>query len=164
MPSPSETMMEMPPEGAIWATAYKGSWGRVDWLDEHDHSCIAVDGQVLDQGNYIYQWSLIVHFVAPIFVIPLIHGILKDAQVDILLLDKAWKVGEVINGWRSIWRNGLTLCENSNSMVHLFDGEPWKRQTLWSIWCDGKPWKRIQLMVHSMVIGLFLWWSFFNLM
>ena len=37
-------------------------------------------------------------FVAPIFVIPLIHGILKDAQVDILLLDKAWKVGEVING------------------------------------------------------------------
>ena len=59
---------------------------------------ITVDGQVLDRGNYIYQWSLMVHFVAPIFKIPLIHGILKVAKVDILLLYKAGKVGEIIHG------------------------------------------------------------------
>ena len=59
---------------------------------------ITVDGQVLDSGNYIYQWSLMVHFVAPIFEIPLIHGILKVAKVDILLLYKAAKVGEIIHG------------------------------------------------------------------
>ena len=39
-----------------------------------------------------------VHFVAPIFKIPLIHGILKVAKVDILLLYKAGKVGEIIHG------------------------------------------------------------------
>ena len=59
---------------------------------------ITLDGQVLDRGNYIYQWSLMVHFVAPIFKIPLIHGILKVAKVDILLLYKAAKVGEIIHG------------------------------------------------------------------
>ena len=59
---------------------------------------ITVDGQVLDSGNYIYQWSLMVHFVAPIFEIHLIHGILKVAKVDILLLYKAAKVGEIIHG------------------------------------------------------------------
>ena len=56
---------------------------------------ITVDGQVLDRGNYIYQWSLMVRFVDPIFEIPLIHGILKVAKFHILLLYKAGKVGEL---------------------------------------------------------------------
>ena len=67
-------------------------------MDENDHSCIAVDGQVLDRVNYMYQWSLMVHFLAPILLIPLVYGILKNAQVDILLLDKAWKVWEIKQG------------------------------------------------------------------
>ena len=59
---------------------------------------LTVHGQVLKRRNYIYPGSLMVHFVAPIFVIPLIHGILKVAHVDILLLYKAWKVGGNIYG------------------------------------------------------------------
>ena len=113
--------------------SYKSSWGKVDWLDEHEYSCLAVQGQSLDPQQYInqlsilvvgsfcgpnfrnncrwtewtgfgqwklyiYQWSLMVHFVAPIFVTPLIHGILKFAKGDIILLYKAWKVGEIIHG------------------------------------------------------------------
>ena len=42
--------------------------------------------------NNIYingPFWLWVHFVAAIFLIPVINGILKDVQVDILLLDKA---------------------------------------------------------------------------
>ena len=62
-------------------------------MDENDHSCIAVDGQVLDRVNYMYQWSLVVHFLAPILLTPFVYRILK-----MLRLDKAWKVGEIIHG------------------------------------------------------------------
>ena len=133
--------------------SYKSSWGKVDWLDEHEYSCLALQGQSLDpeqhiyqwsildvgsfcgpnfcnncrwtgldRGNYIYQWFLMVHFVAHIFLINLFHGILKVAKVDIILLYKTWKVWEIIHGRRSILPNGMTLCENlnkSNPMVNF---------------------------------------------
>ena len=40
--------------------SYKSSWGKVDWLDEHEYSCLAVQGQSLDPEQYIYQWSILV--------------------------------------------------------------------------------------------------------
>ena len=110
--------------------SYTSFWGKVDSLDEHEYSCLAVQGESLDPEQYIYQWSilvvgsfcgphfcnncrwtgfgpwklyiyqwsLMVLFLAPIFVIPLIQGILKVAKVDNILLYKAWKVGEIIHG------------------------------------------------------------------
>ena len=52
--------------------SYTSFWGKVDSLDEHEYSCLAVQGQSLDPEQYIYingPFWLWVHFVAPIFVI-----------------------------------------------------------------------------------------------
>ena len=45
--------------------------GEVDWLDEYEYSCLAVQGQSLDPENKYIKgpFWLWVHFVAPIFVI-----------------------------------------------------------------------------------------------
>ena len=71
--------------------SYKGSLGEIDWLDDHEHSCLDVQCRVTDFGSWTINLAM-VHF-------------------GFLLVNKAREVGKNINGWRSILDNCLTLCE-----------------------------------------------------
>ena len=71
--------------------SYKGSLGEIDWLDDHEHSCLDVQCRATDFGSWTINIAM-VHF-------------------GFLLVNKAREVGKNINGWRSILDNCLTLCE-----------------------------------------------------